>query len=88
MHCEAPVSFAKSALGEALMSHVKWKASFEVPEGTQSGKTFRLRGKGMPNVRSGVFGDLYCHVVLETPVNLTEHQRKLLKEFDESVDKK
>ena len=88
LHCEAPVSFAKSALGGSIdVPTLNGKASFEVPEGTQSGKTFRLRGKGMPNVRSGVFGDLYCHVVLETPVNLTEHQRKLLKEFDESVDK-
>ena len=88
LHCEAPVSFAKSALGGSIdVPTLNGKASFEVPEGTQSGKTFRLRGKGMPNVRSGVFGDLYCHVVLETPVNLTEYQRKLLKEFDESVDK-
>ena len=80
LHCEAPVSFAKSALGGSIdVPTLNGKASFEVPEGTQSGKTFRLRGKGMPNVRSGVFGDLYCHVVLETPVNLTEYQRKLLR---------
>ena len=88
LHCEAPLSFTKSALGGNIdVPTLNGKASFDVPEGTQSGKTFRLRGKGMPNVRSGVFGDLYCHVVLETPVNLTEYQRKLLKEFDESIDK-
>ncbi len=88
LHCEAPLSFAKSALGGSIdVPTLNGKASFDVPEGTQSGKTFRLRGKGLPNVRSGAFGDLYCHVVLETPVNLTEYQRKLLKEFDESVDK-
>ena len=88
LHCEAPLTFAKSALGGNIdVPTLNGKASFDVPEGTQSGKTFRLRGKGMPNVRSGVFGDLYCHVILETPVNLTEYQRKLLKEFDESIDK-
>ena len=88
LHCEAPLSFAKSALGGNVdVPTLNGKASFQIPEGTQSGKTFRLRGKGMPNVRSGVFGDLYCHVVLETPVNLTEHQRKLLREFEESIDK-
>ena len=52
-----------------------------------SGKTFWLRGKGVPNVRSGVQGDLYCHVVIETPVKLSEYQKKLLQEFDESIDK-
>ena len=84
LHCEAPLSFAKSALGGNVdVPTLNGKASFQIPEGTQSGKTFRLRGKGMPNVRSGVFGDLYCHVVLETPVNLTEHQRKLLREFED-----
>ena len=60
------------------------KAEIELPEGTQHGKTFRLRGKGIKGVRSSYPGDLYCHVAVETPVKLTEHQRKLLKELDES----
>ena len=56
-----------------------------LPEGTQHGKTFRLRGKGIKGVRSSYPGDLYCHIAVETPVKLTEHQRKLLKELDESL---
>jgi molecular chaperone DnaJ len=58
-----------------------------LPEGTQHGKTFRLRGKGIKGLRSSYPGDLYAHVAVETPVKLTEHQRKLLKEFDESLKK-
>jgi len=54
-----------------------------LPEGTQSGKTFRLRGKGIKGVRSGYAGDLFCHVVVETPVKLTDKQRELLQEFDQ-----
>ena len=63
------------------------KAEIELPEGTQNGKTFRLRGKGIKGVRSSYPGDLYCHVSVETPVKLTEHQRKLLKELDEGFRK-
>jgi molecular chaperone DnaJ len=58
-----------------------------LPEGTQTGKQFRLRGKGIKGVRSSFPGDLYCHITVETPVKLTEHQRKLLKELDESLKK-
>ena len=88
LHCETPISFSKSALGGSVdVPTLNGKASFDIPEGTQSGKTFRLRGKGVPNVRSGVQGDLYCHVVIETPVKLSEYQKKLLQEFDESIDK-
>ncbi|MCB1996679.1 MAG: molecular chaperone DnaJ, partial [Rhodoferax sp.] len=54
---------------------------------TQHGKTFRLRGKGIKGIRSSYPGDLYCHVTVETPVKLTEHQRKLLKELEESFSK-
>jgi molecular chaperone DnaJ len=54
-----------------------------VPEGTQSGKTFRLRGKGIKGVRSGFAGDLFCHVVVETPVKLTDRQKDLMREFDQ-----
>jgi molecular chaperone DnaJ len=63
------------------------KATIEIPEGTQSGKIFRLRGRGIKGVRSAIAGDLYCHVNVETPVKLTEHQRKLLKELDDSFTK-
>src|SRR3712207_8701194 len=56
--------------------------SVKVPEGTQSGKQFRLRGKGMPVLRSRDLGDLYIQVVVETPQKLTKRQRELLAEFD------
>jgi molecular chaperone DnaJ len=54
----------------------------KVPEGTQTGKQFRLRGKGMPVLRSRDIGDLYIQVVVETPQNLTKRQRELLLEFE------
>jgi len=84
LHCEVPVSFAKAALGgEVEVPTLNGKASFTLPEGTQSGKTFRLRGKGIKGVRSGYPGDLFCHVVVETPVKLTERQKELLREFED-----
>ncbi|EWS63285.1 Heat shock protein J [Hydrogenophaga sp. T4] len=73
--------------GEIDVPTLQGKATIDLPEGTQSGKTFRLRGKGVKGVRSSYPGDLYCHVAVETPVKLTEHQRKLLKELDESFKK-
>jgi len=84
LHCEIPISFAKAALGgEIEVPTLSGKASFTIPEGTQSGKTFRLRSKGIKGVRSGYAGDLFCHVVVETPVTLTERQKELLREFEE-----
>jgi molecular chaperone DnaJ len=86
LHCEMPVSFGTAALGGDLdLPTLSGKATITVPEGTQTGKTFRLRGKGVKGVRSGYPGDLYCHIVVETPVRLTEHQRKLMKEFEKST---
>jgi molecular chaperone DnaJ len=88
LHCEMPISFVKAALGgEIEVPTLSGKVSFSVPEGAQSGKTFRLRGKGIKGVRGSYPGDLYCHIGVEVPVKLTEHQRKLLKELDESVKK-
>ena len=83
LHCEMPISFAKAALGgEIEVPTLSGKVAFTVPEGTQSGKTFRLKGKGIKGVRSGFAGDLFCHVLVETPVKLTERQKDLLREFD------
>lgn len=83
LHCEMPISFAKAALGgEIEVPTLTGKVAFTVPEGTQSGKTFRLRSKGIKGVRSGYAGDLFCHVVVETPVKLTERQKEMLREFD------
>ena len=88
LHCEVPVSLITAALGgEIDVPTLGGKAAIDIPEGTQHGKQFRLRGKGIKGVRSSMPGDLYCHIVVETPVKLTEHQRKLLKELDESLKK-
>ncbi len=83
LHCEIPISYAKAALGgEVEVPTLSGKASFTLPEGTQSGKTFRLRSKGIKGVRSGFAGDLFAHVVVETPVKLTEKQKELLRDFE------
>ena len=88
LHCQVPVSITKASLGgEIDVPTLGGKATIDIPEGTQHGKTFRLRGKGIKGVRSSYPGDLYCHIVVETPVKLTEHQRKLLKELEESFKK-
>ncbi|MEK8050600.1 molecular chaperone DnaJ [Ideonella sp. DXS22W] len=88
LHCTVPVSFTTVALGGTIeVPTLAGKAEIELPEGTQHGKTFRLRGKGIKGLRSSYPGDLYAHVAVETPVKLTEHQRKLLKELDESLKK-
>ncbi len=83
LHCEMPVSFAAAALGgEVEVPTLEGSAKIHVPGGTQTGKTFRLRGKGIKGVRSQAPGDLFCHVVVETPVNLTARQKELLQEFE------
>jgi molecular chaperone DnaJ len=95
LHCQVPISFATAALGGEIevptlsedAKNKMGKVGIDIPDGTQHGKTFRLRGKGIKGVRSSYPGDLYCHVAIETPVKLTEHQRKLMKEFDESIRK-
>ena len=88
LHCAVPISFTTAALGgEIHVPTLQGEAAIDLPEGTQTGKQFRLRGKGIKGVRSSFPGDLYCHITVETPVKLTEHQRKLLKELDESLKK-
>jgi molecular chaperone DnaJ len=83
LHCEMPISFVKATLGgEIEVPTLSGKVSFTIPEGTQSGKTFRLKAKGIKGVRSGYAGDLFCHVAVETPVKLTDKQKDLLKEFE------
>jgi molecular chaperone DnaJ len=88
LHCQVPLSFTTAALGgEIEVPTLAGKAAIDIPEGTQAGKQFRLRGKGIKGVRSSYPGDLYCHVSIETPVKLSEHQRKLLKDLEESLKK-
>ena len=84
LHCEMPISISTAALGgEIEIPTLEGMARLKIPAETQSGKVFRLRGKGIKNVRSHAHGDLMCHVVVETPVNLTERQKELLREFEE-----
>ena len=84
LHCEMPISFATAALGgEIEIPTLDGSARIKIPSETQSGKIFRLRGKGIKGVRSSSHGDLHCHVMVETPINLTERQKELLREFEE-----
>jgi len=88
LHCSVPVSMITAALGgEIDVPTLQGKAAIDLPEGTQTGKQFRLRGKGIKGVRSSYPGDLYCHVTVETPVKLNDGQRKLLRELEESFKK-
>lgn len=84
LHCEMPISFTTAALGgEIDIPTLDGAAKIKIPAETQSGRQFRLRGKGIKGVRSANYGDLHCHVVVETPVNLTERQKQLLQEFEQ-----
>jgi len=84
LHCRAPVSMVTAALGgEFEVPTIDGsKTRVKVPEGTQSGRRFRLQGKGMPVLRSRQVGDMYVQVVVETPQKLTKKQRDLLAEFE------
>ena len=84
--CEAPISFATATLGgEVHVPTLDGAVKLRVPEGTQTGAHFRLRGKGVKSVRGGSVGDLLCRVVVETPVKLTSRQKDLLGEFDAAL---
>jgi molecular chaperone DnaJ len=88
LHCSVPISMITAALGgEIDVPTLAGKAAIDIPEGTQTGKQFRLRGKGLKGVRASYPGDLYCHILVETPVKLSEHQRKLLRDLEESLKK-
>jgi molecular chaperone DnaJ len=83
LHCEMPISITTAALGgEISVPTLDGSAKIRVPAETQTGKVFRLRAKGIKGVRSAAAGELFCHVVVETPVSLTERQRQLLREFE------
>ena len=84
LYCRAPVSFVTAALGGGIEVPTLdgGRARVNIPEGTQSGRQFRLRGKGMPVLRGGgMSGDLYVEVIVETPVKLTKKQKELLRAF-------
>jgi molecular chaperone DnaJ len=83
LHCEVPVRITQAALGDTVrVPTLGGEAEIRIPAETQTGKVFRLRGKGVKSVRSRAPGDLYCKAVVETPVNLTAEQRELLDRFE------
>lgn len=85
--CEVPIAFTTASLGGSIeIPTLNSKVKIKIPSGTQSGKMFKLRGKGSPSVRGGITGDLLCQVKIETPVNLNSKQKNLLKEFAQSCD--
>ena len=86
LYCELPVSFATLALGGELeIPTLGGRAKLKIPAESQTERVFRLKGKGVKNVRGGAIGDLYCKISAETPVNLTRKQKSLLEELDQSI---
>jgi len=84
--CEVPISIATATLGgDVELPTLDGNVSLKVPAGTQSGKVFRLRGKGVSTVRDARQGDLFAKVAVETPVNLSSEQKDLLQQFEESI---
>lgn len=89
LYCEVPINFIDASLGGELeVPTLDGRVKLKVPAETQTGKLFRLRGKGVTPVRGGAKGDLLCRVVIETPVNLSTKQKDLLREFQASLEGK
>ncbi len=85
LHCEVPINFAIAALGgEIEVPTLDGRVNLKIPAETQTARLFRIRGKGIKSVRGGAQGDLLCRVVVETPVNLNDKQKKILKELEDS----
>ncbi|HEY7996899.1 MAG TPA: DnaJ C-terminal domain-containing protein, partial [Steroidobacteraceae bacterium] len=86
LSCEVPVSFATAALGGSIaVPTLEGDVTLKIPTETQSGRVFRLRDKGVKPVRGGARGDLFCRVVVETPVHLSAEQRELIRKLEESL---
>lgn len=84
--CEIPISFPQAALGDTLqVPTIDGKVEYTIPEGTQTGTVFRLRGKGIQNVNGRGRGDQYVRVNIEVPTHLTDHQKHLLRDFEAST---
>lgn len=87
LHCQMPVSFTMAALGGELeIPTLQGKVKLKIPPETQSGKIFRLRGKGVQAMRGQSVGDLLCHIAVETPINLSREQKELLEQFQASLE--
>ena len=88
LYCEVPISFVSATLGGELeVPTLSGRVNLKIPEETQSGRMFRMRGKGVKSVRSGSTGDLMCKIEVETPVNLNDKQKELLRQFEAETDR-
>ncbi|MCZ6658202.1 MAG: molecular chaperone DnaJ [Gammaproteobacteria bacterium] len=88
LYCDVPISFVDAALGGELeVPTLDGRVKLKIPTETQTGKMFRLRGKGVTPVRGGSVGDLLCKVSVETPVKLNDAQRELLREFKRTLER-
>lgn len=86
VYCDAPITFTQAVLGgEMEIPTIDGKVKYDIPEGTQTGTTFRLRGKGIPNVNGRGRGDQYVIVYIETPRNLNREQKEALRKFSETL---
>ena len=87
LHCEVPIAFVTASLGGSIeVPTLEGRVTLKIPAETQTGKSFRLRGKGMKSVRGYATGDLLCKVVVETPVNLSREQKELLVKLQDSLE--
>jgi len=86
LHCVVPISVAQAALGtEISVSTLEGEQRLRIPEGTQSGATFKIRGKGVPELNGRGRGDLVVQVKVQTPTKLTKHQRELLEQLQQTL---
>lgn len=86
LYCEVPISFTMAALGSEIeVPTLDGRVKLKIPEGTQTGKLFRMRGKGITAARSSYAGDLICKIIVETPISLNEEQKELLRKLEESL---
>lgn len=87
LHVDVPISFATAALGGKIeVPTLTGKITLSIKEGTQTGTSLRATGRGFTSINGGRTGNLICHIIVETPVNLTEDQKKLLQQFDSSIN--
>ena len=88
LYCDVPIDFTMAALGGELdVPTLEGRIKLKIPPETQTGKSFRLRGKGVKSVRDGLKGDIFCRIMVETPVRLKDTQKQLLLELREQLDK-
>ena len=89
LYCEVPITFAEAALGAKIsIPTMEGTVEYDMPDGTQTGTVFTIKGKGVPSVNTKQKGNIYAKVVVETPKNLSEDQKKKIRAFGESLGEK